>query len=116
MDFQIVKGNRFYELILRKSGFGVALKFLYVGRQPDRFAEVKCKADFIQRLKHFMGSGILRIVFYGQILSQMVVIDYFCPHSKHDCLLLWRFASYIRTADAAAAFNDSAFPSMGILK
>ena len=48
LDFQKIKINRIHETVLIESRFGMPLEFVDIHIQPDRFAEIKFIADFIQ--------------------------------------------------------------------
>ena len=54
LDLQIIKINGIHKIILIKSCLCMLLKFCDRHIQPDRLAEIKLIADFLQRIENFM--------------------------------------------------------------
>ena len=79
MDFQIIKFDRFDEIVLIKTGFGVTLEFLNGGFEPDWLAKIKLIADFIQGMKDLMCTRIAALIADDGILQQMVILKNLCP-------------------------------------
>lgn len=75
MEFQIVKIDGFYKAVLTESCLCVTLKIPDVGIEPDRFSEIKLRADFIKCVKNFFGSRGGGIVTDDGILQQMIVFQ-----------------------------------------
>ena len=51
--------------------------------QPDGRTKIKLMADFVQRVKNFMGPGIIAAVLDTNILQHMIILKYFSPQTKH---------------------------------
>ena len=56
---QIVKIDGLYKTVLGKTGLVVTFKVCNIHIQPDGRTEIKLMADFVQRVKNFMGTGIV---------------------------------------------------------
>ena len=84
---QKVKVNVLDKAVLVKAGLAVALEFRDGGIQPDGPAQIPGIADSLQRLKNFVGAGVLRVVGHSHIFDQMIILDDFSPKSKHSGLL-----------------------------
>lgn len=52
MDFQVIKINGIHKIILIKSRLCMLLKFCDRYIQPDRLAQIKLIADFLQRIEN----------------------------------------------------------------
>lgn len=57
LNFQKIKINVFYKIILGKPGFGMLLKLMDSSIQPHGFSKIELEADVIKRLKDHSGSG-----------------------------------------------------------
>jgi len=57
LNFQKIKINVFYKIILGKPGFGMPLKLMDRSIQPHGFSKIELEADVIKRLKDHSGSG-----------------------------------------------------------
>ena len=64
MNFQIVKFNRIYEVILMKSCLCMSFEFINIGIQPDWIAQIKFMADFVNCMKNLVCAGVIVINFY----------------------------------------------------
>lgn len=62
VNLQIIKINAFNKIILCEPGLVVPLKILDIGIQPDRFAEVKLIAYFVEGMKDLMRPRIISVV------------------------------------------------------
>ena len=62
LDLQIIKINGIHKIILIKSRLCMLLKFCDRYIQPDRLAQIKLIADFLQRIENFMCACLIRIV------------------------------------------------------
>ena len=92
MNFQIVKFNRIYEVILMKSCFCMSFEFINIGIQPDWIAQIKFMADFVNRMKNFVCAGVIVINFYDTRMSspRQKIYNFFCSFSgsfiaAHSC-------------------------------
>lgn len=79
LNFQKVKINGFYKIILIKTGFRIFFKFIHRDVKPDRLAEVELVSDCFQSAEYLMGSGIVAVVANNGIFYEMVVFNNFCP-------------------------------------
>jgi len=57
LNFQKIKINVFYKIILGKPGFGMLLKLMDRSIQPHGFSKIELEADVIKRLKDHSSSG-----------------------------------------------------------
>lgn len=79
LNFQKVKIDGFYKIILIKTGFRIFFKFIHRDVKPDRLAEVELVSDCFQSAEYLMGSGIVAVVANNGIFYEMVVFNNFCP-------------------------------------
>lgn len=79
MNFQKIKINFFYKIVLTKARFAVPLKFGDGGFQPDGFAQIELQADFLQRVEYFVGAGFFPPVLNDGISYHSVVFKFLCP-------------------------------------
>ncbi len=79
LDFQIVKINSFYEVVLGKTHPVVPTELLDGGIQPNRRTEVETMSDFIQGMEDFVCPGIIAVVADDCIPDQTVVFENFGP-------------------------------------
>lgn len=83
MNLQIVKFHRFYKIVLCEAGFFMTLKIRYIFVKPDRFAQIKLTADFVQGVKYLVGSGIGAFISNTGVLKHAIILENFCPKPKH---------------------------------
>lgn len=83
VQFQKIKVQLFYKIILTELCFTAAFEFFNITFQPDRAGKVEFVANSVQRMKDFMCSGIVRIILYGHIAKQVIIFYYFSPNPKH---------------------------------
>ena len=99
LNFQKIKINGFYEIILGKTDLVVKLEFFNRRIQPDWFPQIKLLADGIQRIKDHLcpGQRVVRYACY-RVPDQMVVFHNLSPHSEHSesplASLLHRFLMF----------------------
>ena len=62
LNFEIIKFNFFYEIVLRKPRLAVPLKVGDSFVQPEWFSQIKLVAHLIQCPENFMGAGIVTVV------------------------------------------------------
>ena len=58
----MVEVHRLHKGILGEAGFRVPPEILDVAFQPDGFAQIKLKADLMDRVENFVRPGIVRVV------------------------------------------------------
>lgn len=83
LDLQIVKIDGLYKTVLGKTGFVVTFKVCNIHIQPDGRTEIKLMADFVQRVKNFMGTGIVTAVLDAGVFQHMIIFKNFGPHTEH---------------------------------
>ena len=80
------------KIILRESGFIMALEIPDRSIKPDRLSKIEPVAYFIQRAEHLVRPRILPGIFDDGISDQMIIFKYFCPQTEHGrtpfCILL----------------------------
>ena len=79
LNFQIVKVNMLYEIVLRKPHLAVALEIRYGFVKPHRPAQVEPDAYFIQSVEDLVRPGIGGAVFNAGVLQHMIVFKSPCP-------------------------------------
>ena len=79
MYLQIIKIDIVNKIILGKASPVVAFEFLDGLVQPDRLAQIKCVADFIQCAKYLVCSGIVGSILHHHIAKQLIVFPFFSP-------------------------------------
>ena len=79
LNFQIVKFNSLYKIVLCKTGFAVPFELGDCLIQPDGFSQIKLITDFFQSAENFVGSGIGTFVFDAGILQYVIVFEGSCP-------------------------------------
>lgn len=84
MDFKIIKGDGFNEIILGKSCFAYLLEFGYVFIQPMRVLEIQLIADVGKSSKHLVGPCVIFGPYGYGVPQQMIVFENFSPHSEHN--------------------------------
>jgi len=77
MNFQIIKINGLDKIILRESGFIMALEIPDRSIKPDRLSKIEPVAYFIQRAEHLVRPRILPGIFDDGISDQMIIFKYF---------------------------------------
>lgn len=68
LDFQIVKFDFFYEIILGKVRLAVTLKVGNGSFQPDGLTQIELQTDFFQSVEYFVRAGIVTVILYDNIL------------------------------------------------
>ena len=58
----MVEIDGFHKGVLGKAGLCVPSEILHVAFQPDGFAQIKLKADLMDRVENFVRPGIVRVV------------------------------------------------------
>lgn len=92
MNFQKIKGNFFYKIILGKTGLIMPFKFADIGVQPDGLRQIKNETGICHSLKDFGGPAHVRIIQSDdRILKQAVFFKNFHPHAKHHSQLLLHY-------------------------
>jgi len=71
LDLQIVKIDGLYKTVLGKTGLVVTFKVCNIHIQPDGRTEIKLMADFVQRVKNFMGTGAVFMIIIAYLLLKM---------------------------------------------
>lgn len=89
MNFQIIKIDRIYEIVLIKTGFVMFFEFCYCRFQPDRFAQIELITNLLQRMEYFMCSCIVTVIADHCVLQHSVVLKFFSPQSEHRLILSW---------------------------
>lgn len=79
VNFQIIKRNFFYKIILMEACPAVAFKLGDSGVQPEGFSQVELQADLIQCVEYFVGTCFLASVFDDGIFYHSVVFPFFGP-------------------------------------
>lgn len=79
MNFQKIKLNFFYKIVLIKTRLAVPLKFRDGTFQPDRFPQIELQTDFLQRIKYFVGAGFLPPILDHGIFYHSVILKFLCP-------------------------------------
>lgn len=79
LNFQIVKVNAFYKIVLCKPYLAVTLKVGYGFVQPHGPSQVKLAAYFIQCMEDLVGPGVGAAVFDAGVLQHMIVFKSSCP-------------------------------------
>ena len=92
----------------------MALEFIHIRLQPDRFSEIKFIAHFLERMKDFVRPCLIGLIRDRRVPQLVVVIHHLKPDSHFPFLLLCLLVSYISSAADTAAFRDSTLPSIGI--
>ena len=74
--------------------------------QPDRLAEIKLEADFIQCPKNLVGTGVAGVIRNTGIPEHMIILKGSCPQAKHkfSSHSEYMFLSY-RISNAGASTN-----------
>ena len=79
LNFQIVKVNLLYEIVLCKPYLAVTFEVGYGFVQPDRSSQIELTAYFIQSAEDFVGPGIGTAVFNAGVLQHVIVFKSSCP-------------------------------------
>ena len=79
LNFQIIKVNALYKVILCETGLVMAFEFSDGLVQPDRLAQIELIADVLQGTKNFVGAGIIAAVCNAGILQHMRILESSCP-------------------------------------
>ena len=81
---QIVKVDRFNEIIRGKTGFVVLLEISDIAVEPDRFPEVELVTNRLKRVKYFVCTRLRTLISDHSVPEHMVVFESSCPQSKHS--------------------------------
>ena len=79
LNFQIIKVNAFYEVVLCKPYLAVAPEIRYGFVQPHRPSQVEPAAYFIQGAENLVCPGIRSAVFNTGVLQHVIVFKSSCP-------------------------------------
>lgn len=83
LNFQIVKIDTVYKIVLPETGFAVPLEITDIHIQPDGFGQVKSLADFGNSMKNLGRTGFIAVIAYDHIIDQPVMVKSFGPYTKH---------------------------------
>lgn len=79
MNFQIIKINRIYKVILIEPCLVMFFEFLNIMIQPDWLAKIEFIADRVQSIEDLMRSGIIRLIADYGVAQHMIVFKFFSP-------------------------------------
>lgn len=79
MDFEVVKVNGIYEIILIEPCFAVPLEFFDGRVKPDWLAQIKFIADIFKGAEYFVRPCIIGIIADDGISQHAVVFEFFSP-------------------------------------
>lgn len=79
LNFQIIKINSLYEIILSESRLTVPLEIRNGLIQPDRLSQIKFIAYLFQGAEYLMGAGIITAIYNTGISQHMIVLENPCP-------------------------------------
>lgn len=83
LDFQIIKIDTVYKIVLPETGFAMSLEITNIHIQPDGFGQVKSLADFGNSMKNLGRTGFITVIAYDHIIDQTVMLKSFAPYTKH---------------------------------
>ena len=79
VNFQKIKIDFFYKIILTEAGFAVPLKVGHGCFEPDRFPQIKLQTDFFQSVKYLVRARFLPPILDHGILYHAVILKFLCP-------------------------------------
>ncbi len=79
MNFQIIKRNFFYKIILTKARPAVTLELGDGCFQPDGLSQIKLQADCVQSVEYLVRARLFAPILYDGILYHTIVFPFLCP-------------------------------------
>lgn len=74
LDFQIIKVDGLYEIVLPKTNLGKTLEICFIAFQPEGHADVQLVAGFVQGAIDLGGPGVFGWIFNADRLDYVCLV------------------------------------------